>query len=186
MSDRPRDGNRKLASGIYVSEENFRHGLTCFLAEVPALENGLRLFRKIADRDRAAVEKKRDDRFARCGDGVDQLILTADQVERRAIAHVIERPGFARRLLVAADGKDNNIGLLRHFHRFRNAPAILCRIAGNDFVLLPGTANRYFAAFMIQDVDGSGAVSNAFQNRGIVFGLSAVAAQQLDDPRWDR
>jgi hypothetical protein len=47
MSDRPRDGNRKLASGIYVSEENFRYGLACFLAEVPALEDGLRLFRRL-------------------------------------------------------------------------------------------------------------------------------------------
>ena len=182
MSDRPRDRNRKFAAGIDVSEEHFRHGLARFLAEVPAFENGLSFFRKIADRDRTAVEQKRDDRFARCGNRIDQLILTADQVERRAVAHVIERPGFARRLLVAADGQDNNIRLLRHFHGFRNAFAVLFGITGNDLVLLPGTADRYFAAFVIQHVDGAGAVANAFQNRAVVFGLSAVAAQQLDDP----
>ena len=60
-----------------------------------------------------AVEEKRDDRLARGGDRIDQFILQADQVERGTVAQVIQRPGFARGLLVAADGQDHDIGLFR-------------------------------------------------------------------------
>ena len=130
MADRPRDGDRKLAAGIDVSEEDFRHCPAGLLAEIPALENGRRLVGDVADRDRAAVEEKRDDRFSRGGDGVDQFILTADQVEAGAVAQVVQSPMLrATSARCRRSQGSRRRPLRRRSTASRDAPAVLFRIA---------------------------------------------------------
>ena len=71
-----------------------------------------------------------------------QFFLPAHQVEAGAVAQMPERPGFARSLLVAADGEHDDIGALRHFDGFGDLPAILSGSLGVTLVLHPGAADR--------------------------------------------
>ena len=68
----------------------------------------------------------------RVGDRFDQLVLPADEVEAGAVAHVLQVPGFARSLLVAADGQDDDVGLLRDFDGLGDLPAVFFGIARDN------------------------------------------------------
>ena len=138
VADGAREADGELAAGIGVAEEDVGDGVAGLLAEVPALEDDRHVRDEVVDRERTPVEEESDDRLAERGHGFDQLILAADQVEAGAVAHVLQVPGFARGLLVAADGEHDDVGLLRHFDSFGDLSAIFCGIAGDDFVLIPG------------------------------------------------
>jgi hypothetical protein len=97
---------------------------------------------------------------------------------------VVESPGLARSLLVSPDRQHNHIRLLRCPNRFRDTFAVLLWIARDDFILLPGTADRDLAAFVIENMDGPGAFANPFQHSPAVFRRSAVPAQKLAVGVW--
>src|ERR1022692_4847078 len=89
------------------------------------------------------------------------------------------RPGFARGLLVAADGEHDHIGPFRHFDGFGNLAAIFGGIAGDHFILHPGAADGDLAAFAVEhfgaDTDPG---PDAIEHRDVMLGNAAVAAQQ--------
>ena len=61
----------------------------------------------------------------RSSDGFNELILTADEIEAGAVAHVLQVPCLAGGLLVAADGEDDDVGLLGDFDGFGDLAAVL-------------------------------------------------------------
>ena len=149
------------------------------LAEVEALEYDRHVREEVVDRERAAVEEEGDDGLAERGQGFDQLILTADEVEAGAVAHVLQVPGFARGLLVAAERKNDDVGLLRDFDSFFDLTAIFCRIGRDYGVLIPVAADGDFATFAVEDLRAiADPVPDAFEDRDFVFGNSAVSAEK--------
>ncbi len=94
----------------------------------------------VIDGKRAAVEEENDDRLACRDHGLDQLFLPADEIEAGTVAHVVQAPGFARGLLISADGKHDDVGLARHFDGFGNLLAVFDGIAGQP--LRPGSSCR--------------------------------------------
>ena len=91
--------------GIDFAKKNFGDGVAGFLAEIPALKYDRHMVTQVANGKRAAVEKKDDHRFASRKHRRDQLLLLADHFQPGAVPHVLERPGFAGSLLIAADGQ---------------------------------------------------------------------------------
>ncbi len=134
---------------------------------------------------RAAVEEESDHRFAGGEHGGDEFTLPADQIEIGAVAHVLERPRFARGLFVATDGEHDDVGLLRDFDGFGNLSAVFGRIAGNDFVLLPRAADGDFATFGVEHFDVlADLLTDAFEHGDVEFGSAAVAAEQRAVGIW--
>ena len=60
-------------------------------------------------------------------------------------------------MLVAADGENNDVGLLGDFDRLGNLLPVFNGIAGNDRILIPVAADGDFAAFAVEYL---GAVAN--------------------------
>src|SRR5690349_1920915 len=103
MSNRARHRDGQLPAWIEIPKQHLSHGATRFLSEVPAFEDDGHVLSNIVDRERAPVEKKRNDRLARRHHGFDEVFLPANQVEAGAVAHMLPRPGFTRSLFIAAD-----------------------------------------------------------------------------------
>ena len=119
------------------------------------------------------------DRLAQRDHGLDQFFLAADEVKAGAVAHVLQRPGLARGLLVAADGQHNHVGLLRDFNSLGNLLAVFFRIARDHLILVPVSADGDFATFAIEDLDFlAGFLADAVENRDIVPGHAAVTAKK--------
>src|SRR5689334_2480345 len=162
MTNGARDRDRQLAAGINVAKKSFGYAGAAFLPEIPALEYHRHLFHWIPESERPSVEDDRDDRLAEPGKRVDQFVLLPDEIQVRAVAEMVQHPGFARSLLVAADSQNDYVRAFCDLDRFDDALAIFDGITGQHFVLYPGTATRDLATFVIQDFEfSSHSITNA-------------------------
>src|SRR5271157_850746 len=109
MTRRTREADGELASGIAIAEQDVGHGAASLLTEIPTLEDCGNILAEVIDRERPAIEQKDDERLAESDHGFDEFFLPSDQVEAGAVAHVVQSPGFARGLFVAANGEDDGV-----------------------------------------------------------------------------
>src|SRR3546814_1795899 len=61
---RTRDRHRQLAARIDVPEQHIRHGMAALLAQIPAFQNGVGLFRNLDGGGRTTVDEHHGDRLA--------------------------------------------------------------------------------------------------------------------------
>src|SRR6185436_8446183 len=110
---------------------------------------------------------------------VDELLLPADQVEARAIAHVLEVPRFARRLLVTADRQHDHVRLLRDLDSLGDLSAVFIGIARQDFIVVPRSGLRDLATFGVEHL-GARANSrrDAIEYGDVALRPSAISAEQ--------
>ena len=94
MASRSGNGNRQLAAGIVVPEQDLRHGAAALLTQIPAFEDHGHMAGDVINGEWPAVKQKDDDRLAGFEDGLDQVLLPPRQIEAGAISEVLERPGF--------------------------------------------------------------------------------------------
>ena len=133
------------------------------------------------------LKTKRHDRLAQRDHRLHQLFLPADQVQAGAVAHVVERPGLARGLLVAADGQHDDVGIPGDFDRLGDLPAILFRIAGHHRIDIPASADGDLAALAVEHLDMLADFGlDAVEHRDVV-----LAARRCNRPagrgwRWGR
>ena len=173
MAHRARDGDRQLAARVDVAEQHLGDGLARLLAQVPALEDRPHFFDEMANRQRPAVEQQRDDRLRRSRPRrVDQFVLQADELELRPVAQVVAHPGFARCLLVPADGQHDSSAWRRNFDGLGDHRRSSSGSLGHHFVLLPGAADGDFAPFVVEHLDRvARVIADALENRRDVHGL---------------
>ncbi len=125
------------------------------------------------------LNRKHHDRLSERHHRLHQFFLPPDQVQAGAVAHVVQSPGFARCLLVAADGQHDHVRSFGHFHGFRDLPSVFLRIAGHDFVLVPVAANGDLAAFAVKHFGAAADLGlDALEHGNVVFRNAAVPAQQ--------
>src|SRR5262249_50636902 len=98
---------------------------------------------------------------------------------------MLQAPGLARSLLVAADGEHNHIRFFGDLDGFGNLLAVFFRIAGENFVLIPRAAERNFAAFAVEHLYAVADLClDAVKHGDIVFRYAAVAAEQAAMRIW--
>src|SRR6186713_2987742 len=73
--------NRQLAAGGDVAEQNFCERATPLHTGVEALENGARATRTFGQHERLTADEHEHERLAGGGNGVDQPVLVAQQLE---------------------------------------------------------------------------------------------------------
>ena len=142
-----------LPPGLMSPNSISATALSVLLPEIPAFENRRHFLGEMHDRKRPAVEQQRDDRLSRGDHRVDELVLAAEQLEARAVAHVAA--GSTLRATSARCRRSPARSRRRCFatsHRFGDLPAILVGIARDDFVGVPRTAARDLAAFAVEDL----------------------------------
>src|SRR5262249_22219985 len=149
VADGAREADRQFAAGIHLAEDDVGNGASAVLTEIPELEDRRRLLDEMSDRGRPAAGEQRDDWVAGGGDRVDQLILTADEIQRRPIAEMIERPGFARGLLVVADREQHHVRLRGDGGGFADRESIGLRVAWRYVVCAPRAADGDLAPLVI-------------------------------------
>src|SRR6267142_3212689 len=111
VTDGAGDGYRQFPPGVVIAEQNVRNGVTSLLTEIPTFENDGHALAQIGNGKRSAVEQEDDYGCACLQNCFYQLLLKADHLETCAITEMGFGPAFARSLLVAADGENDNIGL---------------------------------------------------------------------------
>ena len=78
---------------------------------------------------------------------------------------MVSLPCLARGLLVAADRQDDTIRLLSYLDGLGNAFTVILGITGDDFIFLPGSANRDFTPFMLEHLNRiTDTITNALQH----------------------
>src|SRR4051794_31424508 len=105
MANGTRNCDRQFAAWVDVAKKRFGYCSTALLAEIPALEYHGHFLHKIPKSERPSVEDHCDNRLAELRKRIDQFVLLANQIQARSVAQMIQHPGFARCLLVAANGQ---------------------------------------------------------------------------------
>ncbi|MNZ74330.1 hypothetical protein D3C78_927770 [compost metagenome] len=112
LPHRTREADRQLAGRVVVAEQHVRDGVAAFGATEPGFEDRIGLFVFFENRQWTAVHQHQYQRFAGGLEGLDQVALVARDIQvgaaRRLVGHAT---GFAH-------GRDDDVSLLRGFHRF--------------------------------------------------------------------
>ncbi len=137
LVDRAGHGERQLAAGIGVTEQDVRERGAAFLAWIPALEDRVRLGRHFRDRQRRSVDQQHHDRLAEREHRISQFLLLADESDVGAIAQVIRCPGLAARRRVGSHDQNDRIGGAGHLACRVDAPKILAPVRQSHLVRVP-------------------------------------------------
>ena len=185
LSDRTREADRQPAARVHIPEECIRKGRAALLAEIPAFEQGPGMFGGIVHRKRAAIDQQRHHRHTRLHHPPHQLILTAGQLERVAVAQVLFPPGFPADRLILTDHQQGHISFAGGRDRLGDQPFIFKRVRLIRDVLVPAEP-ALPAKILLCDLAALGIqylhppaqfLANAIQDADTVTRVSAVTAQ---------
>src|SRR5579883_3435216 len=179
LADRARNGDGEPSGGIVIAEDDVGHGGPAFLAEIPAIENRGNVLGDEVDGIRPSMLEEDDGGLAGGEDSFGEIVLIAEEIKVVAIAGMIDGPGFARGLFIAAERKDDDIGLAGDGHGFFDALGVERGIAEHDFIGVPiGIGLRDFAAERVENFGGGADfVLDALEETDAAAGIVAVAAE---------
>ena len=169
LADVAGDADRQLAARIGAAEQDVGGGVAGFLAQVPALDDGVGALGQQVDRQRTAVQQEHHGRLVKVEDRLGQIVLLTDQVQAVAVAKVVVGPGLAAGLLVVAEHHDYDVGLLGDLDRFGDQLGVDGRVDQLDLVLRPDA--------LFGDPHGLGVV----EREALGLGLGGQALVQRDD-----
>ena len=108
-----------------------------------------------------------------------EFVLAADQIQGRAIAHVIQVPGLARRLFVVANRQHDHVGLPGNLDRLFDLAAVFVRVAGDHFIDMPRAAYSNLAAFAVKHLAAiTNLLFDPIEQSHLMFRHAAVSTEQ--------
>ena len=174
------DRHRKFRSRIDIAEQRFGDGDTALLSRVPAFQNRVGFLDDIGPAGRAPVIGGDDQRLAEFGQGIDQFVLLADDVDIGAIAKVIGGETFAAGLFGIPDRKDDRIRSPGDFDRLFDQAQVFLSVGEIDQVLRAVLARRDEHALRGNELGFGRNLSQAFDKADRLLRYTRIATQPGD------